>query len=359
MKILHIIDGLCTGGAERLVVETIPIMKKKGALVDVLLLNGNITPFYNELAETRSCNIYSLGKSYYNPFYIFKIIPFLKRYDVVHVHLFPAQYFTVLAKVLSFSKTKLVFTEHNTENTRLNNPKFKWIEKWIYKYYKKIICITPEVKNNLKEKLTLEDEKLVVIQNGVNISNIEVSLIADRNKFGLSGSDKLLIMVAGFRMQKDQDTVIKTLKELPQEYKLLLVGDGERRKDLVNLINQLNLQERVLVLGNRPDVYSLLKMADIAILSSHWEGFGLAAVEAMACGTPVIASNVHGLAQVVDSGGLLFEKGNVEDLKLKILKLNNNIYYKEVSERGISKSKQFEIGIMVEKILNLYTELNN
>lgn len=69
-----------------------------------------------------------------------------------------------------------------------------------------------EVKNNLKEKLTLEDEKLVVIQNGVNISNIEVSLIADRNRFGLSGDDKLLIMVAGFRMQKDQDTVIKTLK---------------------------------------------------------------------------------------------------------------------------------------------------
>lgn len=49
-------------------------------------------------------------------------------------------------------------------------------------------------------------------------------------------------------------------------------------------------------------------MADIAILSSHWEGFGLAAVEAMACGTPLIASNVDGLAQVVDSGGLLFEK---------------------------------------------------
>ncbi|WP_407483453.1 glycosyltransferase [Elizabethkingia meningoseptica] len=357
MKVLQIIDGLITGGAERLIVETVPLMKERGVIIDVLLLNGNITPFYNELAETRSCNIYSLGKSYYNPFYIFKIIPFLKRYDVVHVHLFPAQYFTVLAKVLSFSKTKLVFTEHNTENTRLNNPKFKWIEKWIYKYYKKIICITPEVKNNLKEKLTLEGEKLVVIQNGVNISNIEVSLIADRNKFGLSGSDKLLIMVAGFRMQKDQDTVIKTLKELPQEYKLLLVGDGERRKDLVNLINQLNLKERVLLLGNRSDVYSLLKMADIAILSSHWEGFGLAAVEAMACGIPVIASNVEGLAQVVDNGGILFNKESVEDLRSKILKLNNEEYNKEISERGMRKSKQYDIGMMVDKILNLYSTI--
>ena len=112
-------------------------------------------------------------------------------------------------------------------------------------------------------------------------------------------------------------------------------------------------------MGNRPDVYSFTENGRYLILSSHWEGFGLAAVEAMACGTPLIASNVDGLAQVVDSGGLLFEKGNVEDLKLKILELNNNIYYKEVSERGISKSKRFEISIMVEKILNLYTELNN
>ena len=53
MKVLQIIDGLITGGAERLIVETVPLMKERGVIIDVLLLNGNITPFYNELAETR------------------------------------------------------------------------------------------------------------------------------------------------------------------------------------------------------------------------------------------------------------------------------------------------------------------
>ncbi|MGL6128110.1 glycosyltransferase, partial [Chryseobacterium artocarpi] len=210
MKILQIIDSLGTGGAEKLILETVPLMSDAGHEVDVLLLNGEKTPFYEQLESTNSCSIFSLGKSFYNPFYIFKIIPFLFKYDVVHVHLFPAQYFAVLAKILSFSKVKLVFTEHNTENTRLNNSKFRWIEKFIYKYYQKIICITPEVKKVLKAKLDIDDNKLIVIQNGINTSNIKISTAADRKKIGFSDHDKLLIMVAGFRAQKDQDTLIKT-----------------------------------------------------------------------------------------------------------------------------------------------------
>ncbi len=258
--------------------------------------------------------------------------------------------------MLSFSKIKLIFTEHNTENTRLNNPRFRQIEKVIYKYYQKIVCITPEVKKVLRTKLAIEDKKLIVVQNGININNIKVSSVADRKLLGFSRKDKLLIMVAGFRLQKDQDTVIKTLKELPDEYKLLLVGDGERRVILENLINELNLKDRVILLGVRSDVYSLLKMCDIAILSSHWEGFGLAAAEAMACGIPALASNVDGLAQVVENGGVLFEKGNVEDLKSKILKLNDSLYYDEVGKKGILKSQQYDIQVMVKKLLDIYVE---
>lgn len=356
MKILQIIDSLGTGGAEKLILETVPLMSDAGHEIDVLLLNGEKTPFYEQLESTKSCSIFSLGKSFYNPFYIFKIIPFLYKYDVVHIHLFPAQYFAVLAKILSFSKVKLIFTEHNTENTRLNNSKFKWIEKFIYKFYQKIICITPEVKKVLRTKLDIDDNKLIVVQNGINTNNIKKSYAADRKKIGFSDHDKLLIMVAGFRAQKDQDTLIKTVKQLPQEYKLLLVGDGERRDILENLINELNIKDRVTLLGVRSDVYSLLKMSDVAVLSSNWEGFGLAAAEAMACGIPVLASNVDGLAQVVENGGILFEKGNIEDLKSKILKLNDTLYYKEIVKSGIEKSQQYEIHTMVEKLLDLYTE---
>lgn len=355
MRILQIIDGLGTGGAEKLVVDTVPLLVAKGFLVDVLLLNGERTPFYFELEKTQSCTIFSLGKSYYNPLYIFKMMSFLKKYDLIHVHLFPAQYFAVFSKFLSFSKTKMIFTEHSTGNKRLNNPNFRMLEKWIYKHYVKIVCITPGVYQSLHKKLAIDGNKLTVIKNGINLNVIHQSSVGIRAEMGLTPFDRILIMVAGFREQKDQDTVIRVIKLLPDNYKLLLVGDGARREHLLKLVLSLGLGERVIFLGIRSDVYSLLKMSDIAVLSSHWEGFGLAAAESMACGVPTIASNVLGLAEVVNGGGLLFEKGDVTDLKQKILQLENFDYYSEISIRGIEKSKLYSIDSMVDKLINLYS----
>ena len=360
MKILHIINGLGGGGAEKLIVDIIPLLVQKDNEVDVLLLNGEKTNFYKELEKQKTGRIFSLGNSYYNPLYIFKIISYLSHYDIVHVHLFPSMYFVAIAKLMSFKKVQLVFTEHNTVNRRLDNKIFNPLEKFIYSFYKKIICITPEVKQQLKLKLNLNPEKLIVIDNGVNIEKVQSTAKAERKDFGYTNNDKLLIMVAAFREQKDQDTVIKTLKELPDNYKLLLVGDGVRRSKLEDLVFELNLKDRVNFLGFRSDVYSLYKMCNIAILSSHWEGFGLVSVEAMASGTPIIASNVNGLNNVVKDGGILFETGNIEELKNIILKLiNNPELYDKVSKAGIDKSKNYSIDKTIEKLLELYNQINN
>ncbi|PWN60615.1 glycosyltransferase [Chryseobacterium oncorhynchi] len=360
MKILHVINGLGGGGAEKLIVDIIPLLAQKGNDVDVLLLNGEKTPFYQELEKQKIGKIFSLGNSFYNPVYIFRIISYFQQYDIVHVHLFPSMYFVVIAKILSFKKIKLIFTEHNTVNRRLDKKIFKPLDKFIYSFYKKIICITPEVKEQLILKLNLNMEKLVVIENGVNLEKVLSANKAERKDLGYKDNDRLLIMVAAFREQKDQDTLIKTLKELPDNYKLLLVGDGARRPKLEDLVSDLNLKDRVNFLGFRSDVYSLYKMCDVAILSSHWEGFGLVSVEAMASGTPMVASNVSGLNSVVKDGGLLFETGNTEELKNIILELiNNQEFHSKVSKKGIEKSKHYSIDKTIEKMQVLYNQVNN
>ncbi|WP_291069321.1 MULTISPECIES: glycosyltransferase family 4 protein [unclassified Empedobacter] len=356
MRILQIIDSLAIGGAEKLIVETVPLLVAKGNQVDVVLLNGEKTHLYKELEALNCCTIFTLGTSYYNPIYILKLIPFFYKYDVVHVHLFPAQYFAAIARLFCFKKVKLFFTEHNTSNRRLENKKFRLIEKLIYACYDNVICITEEVKSVLKEKLNLSNNKLLVIENGVNLNNVNTSIKYNRELFNYSVNDKILIMVAGFREQKDQDSVIKALKLLPEDYKLLLIGDGARRPILEDLVETLQLQDRVTFLGIRNDVYALMKMCDIAILSSHWEGFGLVAVEAMASGIPLIASDVNGLAQVVDGGGLLFEPSNVEDLISKILKLNDPFLYQQTINNCLEKSKKYDINLMVDELINLYDE---
>lgn len=357
MKILHIINSLNTGGAEKLVVDILPLLNQKGMITDLALLNAVKTPFYEKLMQQNKFEgeIYqfSIG-SVYSPFHIFKIVPLLNKYDVIHAHLFPVQYFLVLAKILSFSKTKLIFTEHSTSNRRLQNSNYKWIEKFIYKHYSKIICITEEVKEVLKSKLQLPENRLEVINNGISLSEIKECKAYNKTDFGFSTEDKLLVMVAGFRTEKDQDTLIKCIKILPSNYKLILVGDGERKSILESLIKEENLQDRITLLGIRNDVISIIKMCNVAVLSSHWEGFGLAAAEAMACGVPTIASDVKGLNKVVENGGLLFEKGNIEDLKDKIMSLEDEAFYQSICEKGKEKAQQYDIEEMVNNLLLTY-----
>lgn len=357
MKVLQVINGLGSGGAERLIVETVPQLVKEGVHVDVLLLNGHNTPFYKKLLAANCCNIFALGKKIYNPIFIFKIIPYLKNYDIVHVHLFPAQYYVAIAKFLVRSKVKLIFTEHNTENRRRAYKILRSIDRLIYRLYNVILCITEETKTALLKHNLTTPKKLVVLENGVNLQEIGLTLAKDRQDFGLFTSDIVLVMVAAFRDQKDQDTIIRCLKHLSSNYKLLLVGDGVRRNALAELVSNLDLNDRVQFLGFREDVYSIVKMSDIAILSSHWEGFGLVALESMALGIPTIASDVPGLAQVVKGGGLLFRKGNVENLKNQILALQDDKKYCEVRKLGLLRAQKYDLKDMVKKTLVIYKKI--
>ncbi|MDR6516363.1 glycosyltransferase [Chryseobacterium camelliae] len=354
MKILQVIDSLGVGGAEKLIVDIVPKMSNENLKIDVLLLNGEKTSFYDKLEAENCCNIFSLGKSYYNPLHILRIIPYLSKYDLIHVHLFPVLYYVAIAKFISRSKVPLIFTEHSTGNKRMNNSKLRNIERWIYSKYEKIICITPQVKEMLTSSLGIDEKKLEIIENGIDLDTIIRQDAYDKSFLNYTKEDKLMIMVAGFREQKDQETVIQALKFLPSKYKLILVGDGIRRPVLEKLVKKLDFENRVDFLGIRSDVYSLYKMCDVAILSSHWEGFGLAAAEAMACKIPTLASNVVGLAEVVDNGGILFEKGNSQELAEKILDLEDEHYHKEIMQRGYNKSKQYSIEKMIEKLLNAY-----
>lgn len=356
MKILQVIDSLSMGGAEKLLVDIVPIMISKGHVVDIILLNGKRTELMDILEKRVDCNIYSLGNNVYNPFYIVKLIPYFYKYDIVHVHLFPAQYFAAISRLFCFKKMKLIFTEHSTNNRRIQNKNYRLVEKAVYKIYNKVVCITGEVDKVLRLNLNIDPKKLQIIENGINITQVSNCKKHSREVLDFTESDKLVIMVAGFRLEKDQDTVIRAISLLPDKYKLILVGDGVRKSEIEEQVNLLNLTHRVSFLGIRNDVYELFRMCDIAVLSSHWEGFGLVAVEAMGCGLPVIASNVAGLSQVVEGGGILFEKGNEYDLVKHILSLEDKSYYNEVKLSCYRKANKYDVNITVEKLLNLYYE---
>ena len=363
MKVLQIIDSLNVGGAEKLLLDTIPLYTKKGIEMDILLLHDKNYPFTQALEKENCCQIYRLGEgSVYNPLHIFKIAKIINNYDIAHVHLFPAQYWAVLANLIKGNKTKLIFTEHNTTNNRLSNSVLSLIDKQSYKFFNKIIAITDEIKYILKSHTGLKENKFITINNGVNINRYKTASPIERESINpfINSEDILISQVSGFRLQKDQQTLIRALSHLPENYKVLLIGDGEYRTHCEELVKKLSLQNRCFFLGKRTDIPQLLQASDYVVLSSKYEGLSLSSIEGMASGKPFIASDVPGLREIVDGYGVLFPQGDEKTLANKILELNNNTeLYNETIRKCQERAEQFDIHTMVDKHIKLYEELCN
>lgn len=360
MKIVHIINSLESGGAEKLLLDTLPLYNKKKIAADIIVLNGSDYPFLRALRSIGCCSIQSLGLgSAYNPLYIFKIMPFLKQYDVAHVHLFPSQYWVVIAKFLSRSKIKLVYTEHSTSGKRIKSSFFKRIDPFFYKQYDRVIAISENVAKVVQQHAGL-NATIEVISNGVLLDAFKDSVPAEKTTFfkKTNVALKIIIQVASFKEPKDQKTVIRSLTHLSSDIQLVLVGEGILKQECMALAKALGLEDRVLFLGIRTDVPQLLKMADIVVLSSNYEGFSLAAVEGMASGRPVIASNVEALTTTVKGAGILFKAGDEVQLAIEVEKLlANELYYQDIVHSGLDRAAQYDIHFMVDKHIEMYKKL--
>jgi glycosyltransferase involved in cell wall biosynthesis len=359
MRVVHVINSLATGGAEKLLLDSIPIYNNKGITTDLLLLNDNHQIFLKQLEEKKCCSVFKLSnKSVYNPLLILKIIPFLRKYDIVHVHLFPALYWVALAKMISFSKTRLIYTEHNTNNRRRRLLLFKILDRIIYGKYDTVIAITNEVKDLLLHHLNNNySNKMVVVNNGVDLDVITKAKPYSKNDFFDDDKALISIQVARFHPQKNQETLIKAIQLLPENFKLILVGDGDLLEESKKRVEATNLQHRILFLGNRNDVPQLLKTADFVVLSSNFEGLSLSCIEGLASGKPFIASDVPGLKEIVRHHGIVFENGNETKLAQIILDLSTNkVEYEAVANKCIQRSKDFSILKMIENYINLYKQ---
>lgn len=361
MKILQIINSLGTGGAEKLLLDTIPIYRKLGIEMDILILWNNNHQFTQKLIDLNCCKVYVLKQStnvkdVYNPLNILKIRKVLKNYDVAHIHLFPAQYFVPIANI-GLNK-KLIFTEHNTSNKRIKNKFFKPLEQWCYARYKKLICITSEIKEIYDNYLQL-GFKSIVINNGVDLLKIKEAKPLDKIISNASFSkDTIIIQISAFREQKDQDTVVKCLQYLPENFKVIFVGDGFRKNEVVALSKKLGVNDRILFLGQRMDVPQLLKSSDYVVLSTKYEGLSLASVEGLASGKPFLATNVPGLKEIVEGAGVLFELGNSKQLATKILELENNPELRsKVISNSIQRAEKYDIKLMIQKHITLYKQV--
>lgn len=368
MRILQVITSLEMGGAETLVVNLILRLQALGYTVDLCVFNGIDTPLMQKLKrESPNTTIYTLGRGVYNPFYILKLAKIMRGYDIIHTHNSSPQLFVAIANL--FTRRKLVSTEHNTSNRKRN---WKWyapIESWMYRQYGHIICISEIAEMKLRDYMGgdwLNKEssiynKISTINNGVDVKAISNAL-PDAELLSLKKDRKAILMVAGFRNQKDQDTVVKALNILDKEkFEVWFAGIGDRMDDVKQLVVSLGITDNVRFLGLRTDIPNVLKAADFIVMSSHWEGLSLSNVEGMSAHKPFIASDVNGLREVTKGYGVLFPHEDATILAQVIKSLaGDETYYHEIAERCYNRASEFDISKMVAEYNFIYhTQFEN
>lgn len=354
MRILHVITSLHTGGAEKLMVDLLPRFRDMGHDVELLLFDGTETPFYNQLSALGiKIHRLSIGGNVYNPLHIFRIRNYIGQFDIIHTHNTACQYFVSVASRLKTKKSKLVTTEHSTTNRRRDISLFRHIDRWMYRRYERIICIANSTASNL-ESFIGQNSHIQVINNGIDLSKFRAST---SNKIN---PDKGIIisMIAAFRPGKDQDTLIKAMRLLPDNYRLWLIGDGERRDALTALTKQLGLNNRVEFLGIRNDIPAIMEKSHIIVLSSHWEGLSLSSVEGCASGRPVIASDVQGLREVVGGAGILFPDDDYRTLAKEIMHLaTDSRLYDSIVTRCQNRANDYDINLMAQRYNEVYLKV--
>jgi glycosyltransferase involved in cell wall biosynthesis len=342
MKILHVLRDLSrNGGVQRLVFDmamsgdpdleiSVLITKRESGAeyIDELRKNGitvHLIPRWNLLAH------YLL----------------YRQFDIVHAHLFPALY------LVGLLASKKVYTEHNTNNNRRNLPMARLIETFVYGRFEAITCITPEVESCLCAFLRVKTlSNSCVVYNGVDTQNF------NKQKISRGDGGCNIAMIGSLTDKKDQETIIRALTQLDESYIFHLAGDGERREYLADLATELGVEDRVEFHGLINDIPSFLATMDLYVQSSKFEGFGLAAVEAMAAGLPTLCADVPGLKELTGSELNLFPQGNSEILAQKILSINENKKIKvELLSIGIDTCNRFSLQNMNSKFHDVYAGL--
>ena len=359
MRILRVINSADIGGAELGVIENSQYHSKRGFETSILFLRSSHTHIDN-LIRFHNVKLYCLGrKRLIGLSSFFQLIRIMKQYDIVQAHLFPSIYLVVLASYMLKNRPKLILTEHSTFNGRRDYAFFRWLDSLIYSRYDAVIAVSEGIKSKLNEDLKAKF-KITVINNGVNLSRFSFShnLKTPPDLESFIDGKFVLTQVSSFRKQKDHPTLIKALKLLPKNHVLLLAGIGPLLNSCGDLVKEFGLEGRVYFLGKRYDIPEILAATDVFILSSNVEGFGKAAVEAMATGIPTIGSDVTGLSDTIAGGGVSFERGNSEELASIIQTLSvDEVMRKELSLRGKSKALEYDLQRTLEIYESLYLKL--
>lgn len=350
MKILYVITGLGGGGAEKVVCELADKMYALGHTVKIAYLKDVdivVKP------KSEKIELVYIGLNYFFDIFLAynkynKLINEF-RPDVVHSHMVHANLFSRINQI--FVKVpKLVCTAHNANE----GGKIRMLG---YRLTNRLADINTNVSIEAVESFVNNkafSRDALAVYNGINLEKFKFANKKNKNEV------VHMISIGRLTSQKDYPNLIKALaivKETFKEFKLQIIGDGEEKDNIIDLINHYNLQDHISLLGRRNDIPELLAQSDIFVLASAYEGFGLVVAEAMATNTFVVATDCGGVKEVMGHCGILVPPENSKLLAqgmIKALNLSQNEIYLNNLKAYKHVKENFDLNFVVSKWLELY-----
>lgn len=354
-KIAFLIYSLNSGGAERVVSNL------ANELIDffdiTIIVFYKCEPFYklDERIVVTHClesktSKFSAIKNFTNHFKLFfSFLRILKKKDI---NLFigfmtTSNIYACLASKVS--GTPCIISERIHPDHRQLSKFWDWTRKATYRFANVLVVQTESIKTYFES--FVRPEKITIIKNP-----LATDLINKRKSY--NHRENIILHVGSLAKQKNQDLLINAFSNVDNEdWRVILIGEGELRNDYQSLINSLNLERKVILEGKISNIEDYYNMASIFVFTSRYEGFPNALTEAMYFGLPCISTDCpSGPSEIINSGenGFLIPVGNqgvLED-KLKIL-MNDRELRMKFSENSIKRTNEFNPETISNHWLNL------
>lgn len=289
-----------------------------------------------------------------------------EQLDVLHVHyaIPHASVAYTAQQILKSKKIHLpyVTTLHGTDITLVGrDPAFEPVIRFSLNHSNAITSVSESLKKETLETFKI-DNKITVIPNFINIKEYESARDnCIKRKYAPKG-EFIMVHISNFRKVKRIEDVVIAFQKIREKVpaKLIFAGDGPEKSNIDLLVRHLNLQHDVVHLGKVADPKEILSVADLFMLPSETESFGLAALEAMAMKVPVISTNTGGLPEVNIHGktGFLSAIGDTEDMAANALKLLESPEKLELFRKNaFEQAKKFDVEKILPKYEAVYREL--
>ncbi len=365
IKVIHLVEDLKIGGAERVIADIAEGLDGKEYDVSVwCVTRGGETA--SELIKN-GIKVSILGIStHHNPWNVFKLTRLLKNAgpDIVHTH----GYFASVIGRLAARRARIPGIVTHVHSTYWDYKKRHIrTEQKLSRFTDKIICCSTAVENFVKDRENIKDGKTTVIYNGVDEQRF--SPVKDLKsvwaQIKINEGSPAIGTVSSLTPHKGHEHLIQAaalvLESFPSA-RFLIVGDGFLRARLEDQAQNLNISSSVVFTGERTDIPEILSLMDVFVLPSFSrEGLGLAILEAMAVERPVVATEIGGIPEAVIKGktGLLVPPGDSDAMAQAIIELlKDPKKAKEMGEKGRARVlDKFTKTKMLSKIQDVYQSL--